>query len=142
MNPFKKKYNFIYLLCLLIHSSQTIADQCPSPEIIKDRKISRDYDWSIDEKRSLEDVLSIEKLYSVRIKNKGEFVACYYSASKNLLRLDGAPFDKECVINKKDGNWIVSEKGEQVCKEEDLNLCHYEIHCEESNDYNNDQEQE
>ncbi len=132
MNLFKKNYNFIYLLCLVMNSGQVIADQCPSPEIIKERNISREYDWSIDARRTLDDVLSIEKLYSVRIKNKGEFIACYYSGSKNLVRLDGASLKKECVINKTSGSWDISDKGEQVCKEEDLNLCHYEIECEES----------
>jgi len=136
MNSFKKKYNLICLFCFFINSGLVIADQCPSPEIIKDREISREYEWTIDERRSLNDVLSVEKLYSVRIKNKGEFIACYYSGSKNLLRLDGAPVKKECVVNEKSGSWESSENGEQVCKEEDLNLCHYEIHCEESNENN------
>jgi hypothetical protein len=136
MNSFKKKYNFIYLSYLFINPSLVIADQCPSPEIIKERKISRAYEWTIDERRSLDDVLSVEKLYSVRIKNKGEFIACYYSGSKNLLRLDGTSLKKECVVKKKSGNWDFSENGEQVCKEENLNLCHYEIHCEESSENN------
>lgn len=119
-----------------MNSSLVIAAQCPGPEIIKQRKISRDYDWTIDERRSLEDVLSVKKLYSVRIKNKGEFIACYYSDTKSLLRLDGSSLKKECVINKKSGSWIFSENGEQVCKEEDLNLCVYEIHCDESSENN------
>lgn len=129
MNLFKKKYNLICLLYLFIYSSLVLAEQCPSAETVKERKISRDYEWSIDERRSLDDVLSVEKLYSVRIKNKGEFIACYYSSNKNLLRLDGAPLDKDCTINEKSGVWESSENGEQVCKEEDLNLCVYEIHC-------------
>ena len=139
MNSFKKKNNFIYFIYfiyLLVNSGLVLADQCPTPEIIKDRKISRDYEWTIDERRSLDDVLSVEKLYSVRIKNKGEFIACYYSGGKNLLRLDGTSVEKECVVNKKSGSWEFSENGEQICKEEDLNLCHYEIHCEESNENN------
>lgn len=136
MNSFKKKFNFICLLCFFINSGPAIADQCPTVEIIKERKISRDYEWTIDERRSLDDVLSVEKLYSVRIKNKGEFIACYYSGSKNLLRLDGTSLKKECVLNKTSGRWEFSENGEQVCKEEDLNLCHYEINCEGLNEDN------
>ena len=134
MNSFKNNYNFICFLWLSISPVLVIADQCPSPEIIKERKISRDYEWTINEKRSLDDVLSVEKLYSVRIKNKGEFVACYYSGSKNLLRLDGSPIEEECVINKSSGSWEFLENGEQICKEEDLNLCQYEIHCEGLNE--------
>lgn len=132
MNCFKKKYNFIFLLCFFINSNLAIADQCPTAEIVKERKISRDYEWMIDERRSLDDVLSVEKLYSVRIKNKGEFIACYYSGEKNLVRLDGSSLKKDCVVNKKSGNWEEAENGEQVCKEEDLNLCVYEIHCKKS----------
>jgi hypothetical protein len=136
MNAFKKKYNLIYLLCLSINCEIVSADQCPTPEVIKERKILQDIEWTIDERRSLDDVLAVEKLYSVRIKNKGEFIACYYSGSKNLLRLDGSSFNEGCVVNKKSGRWEHSENGEQVCKEEDLNLCHYEIHCEKSSENN------
>ncbi|HIF50769.1 MAG TPA: hypothetical protein EYQ42_04445 [Thiotrichaceae bacterium] len=129
-----KKNTIFYVLFLLpANINYVFADQCPTAEIIKERKISRDYEWTIDERRSLNDVLSVEKLYSVRIKNKGEFIACYYSGSKKLLRLDGIYFDKECLLNKKSGNWVVSESGEQICREEDLSLCLYEINCDVSN---------
>lgn len=106
-----------------------LADQCPSAELVKERKISREYDWTIDERRSLQDVLAVERLYSVRIKNKGEFVACFYSSNHQLLRLDGAALEKDCVINNNSGNWVESENGEQVCNEKDLSLCKYEINC-------------
>jgi hypothetical protein len=129
MNCFKKKYNLICLFGLLAHSGFVLADQCPSTEIIKKREISREYDWSIDERRTLDDLLAVDKLYSVRIKNKGEFIACYYSSNKVLLRLDGAPLEKGCLVNKKSGNWYSAENSELVCKEEDLNQCIYEIHC-------------
>lgn len=132
MNHLKTKYNLIWLVCFYINSGLAIADQCPSIEFIKERKISRAYDWSIDERRSIDDLLSVNKLYSVRIKNKGEFVACYYSASKTTLRLDGAANKEDCLINKTSGLWEISESGELVCKEDDLNLCLYEIVCEKS----------
>ncbi|MCZ6803830.1 MAG: hypothetical protein O7D86_07835 [Proteobacteria bacterium] len=109
-----------------------MADQCPTPEIIKDRMISRDYEWTIDERRTLDDVLSVEKLYSIRIKNKGEFIACSYSGSKNLLRLDGKPVKEGCSVNKSSGNWELAENGEQICKEAELGLCVYDINCKES----------
>jgi len=128
----KKSYKFICLLCIFINPRQLIADQCPTPEIIKDRKISRDYEWTIDERRSLDDVLAVENLYSVRIKNKDEFIACFYSGSKNLLRLDGKPVKEGCVVNKKSGSWELVENGEKVCKETDLGLCVYDIYCGKS----------
>lgn len=107
-----------------------MADQCPTAEIVKERKISREYEWSIDERRSLKDVLTVEKLYSVRIKNRGEFVACYYTGNNRLLRLDGAPIEDNCIINKKSDGWIESDNGEQVCKESDLSQCIYAMDCE------------
>lgn len=107
-----------------------MADQCPSAETVKERKISREYDWSIDERRTLEDVLAVEKLYSVRIKNHGEFVACYYTSNNRSLRLDGAAIKENCTIKIKSDNWFESENGEQVCKEIDLSQCVYEMHCQ------------
>lgn len=130
MNCFSRNYNFISIFLFFININVVNADQCPSAQIVKERKISREYDWSIDERRSLEDVLAVEKLYSVRIKNRGEFVACYYSGNDQLLRLDGASLEKECLIKNKSGNWIKAENGERICKEEDLSQCIYEIHCE------------
>ena len=111
-----------------------LADQCPSAETVKQRKISRDYDWSIDERLSIDDVLSVEKLYSVRIKNGGEFVACYYSGSRRLVRLDGAGMKNDCIINVKSGEWVAAENNEQLCKEADLNQCLYEIQCKKDNE--------
>ena len=132
MNFLKLKYNLICLLCFFINSNLVMADQCPSAEIIKKRQISQAYDWSIDERLSLDDLFTVKKLYSVRIKNKGEFVACSYSGAKNTIRLDGAALSKECMVTKTSGLWELSENGEQVCKEDDLNLCVYEIHCEKT----------
>lgn len=129
MNCFSKNYNFISILFFFLNINIATADQCPSAETVIERKISREYDWSIDEKRSLEDVLAVEKLYSVSIMNRGEFVACYYMSKNRSLRLDGTAIEENCIINKKSGNWIDSEGGEQVCKELDLNKCIYEIHC-------------
>lgn len=109
-----------------------MAEQCPSPEKIKERKINRDYEWTIGERRTLEDVLSVEKLYSVRIKNEAEYVACYYSGSKSLLRLDGKPLKQPCIISGISGRWELTNSNEYVCKEDDLALCEYDIKCEES----------
>lgn len=112
-------------------SQPLFADQCPTPDIIKERNISRDYEWTLDERMTLDDVLSVEKLYSVRIKNKGEFIACYYSGSKGLLRLDGKPEKDDCGISKGAGSWEVANNGEEICKEQDLTLCMHDIICPE-----------
>ncbi len=75
-------------------------------------------------------MLAVEKLYSVRIKNRGEFVACYYTSNNRSLRLDGAAIEENCIINKKSGDWVELENQEQVCKEPDLRQCNYEMDCE------------
>ena len=130
MNFFSKNYNFIFVLLFILNINAVSADECPTAEIVKERKISQKYDWSIDERRSLKDVLAVEKLYSVRIKNQGEFVACYYTGENGLLRLDGGVFDENCLINQKSGDWIKTEKDEYICNELDVSQCSFEIHCE------------
>ena len=120
-----------FVLCFIVLSNIAFADVCPTPKIIKDREISRDYEWTLDERKTLDDVLAVEQLYSVRIKNNGEFVACYYSSPRGLLRLDGKPEKEGCSLKIKQGNWASLETGEAICKEEKLALCHYEISCGE-----------
>lgn len=116
------------------YSQPASADRCPSPDIIKDRKISREYAWLIDERRSLEDVLIVERLYSVRIKNKGEFASCYYSADQHLLQMDARPLKPGCIVIEYGGKWKVVNSAEKVCAEEDVYQCQYAIYCDESSD--------
>lgn len=118
------------LLWVFLNTGLVKADHCPSPETIKERKISRDYEWTIDERRTLDDVLAVEKLYSVRIKNQGEFIACYYSGGNRLLRLDGKPEKDNCLVNNSDGNWNRIGDSETVCEENDIALCEYQIKCD------------
>ena len=121
----------VIFLSLLYLSDTVIADGCPPAQIVKDRKISRDYEWTLDERKTLDDVLAVERLYSVRIKNKGEFVACYYSGKTGLLRLDAKPEKEGCIIAIKTGEWTALDTGEALCVEDNLQLCHYEISCKE-----------
>lgn len=125
------KYRYIYSVMLLVYSGLLFAEQCPTPDKIKARNISREYDWTINERRTLEDVLSVEKLYSVRIKNKAEYIACSYSGGRGLLRLDGKPLKQSCLVAEISGRWKSIENGEQICVEEDLGKCEYAIKCEE-----------
>ena len=117
---FLNKYRYIYFIILSISPCLLFADQCPTPEKIKERNISREYDWTINERRTLEDVLSVEELYSVRINNKAEYIACYYSGSRSLLRLDGKPLKQTCGVKKISGRWEATENDEQICLEDDL----------------------
>ena len=126
------KMKSIIGILLFLYSNFIFAEQCPTPQIIKDRKISRDFEWTLDERMTLEHVLAVEKLYSVRIKNDGEFIACYYSGHKGLLRLDGKPEGDSCRLQKETGNWDLVNNNEQICKEADLSLCLFSIICAES----------
>ncbi len=123
------KYRYIYFIILSIIPSFLLADQCPTPEKIKERNISREYDWTINERRTLKDVLSVEKLYSVRINNKAEYIACYYSGSRSLLRLDGKPLKQPCSVKEISGRWKLTENDEQICLEDDLGKCEYDMKC-------------
>ncbi len=120
------------IVLMLIAINAVYADQCPTPDIIKERKISRAYDWTIDERRTLEDLLAVEELYSVRIKNNGEFAACYYSSPGQLLRLDAKPLKEDCTVAKYEGNWADSSASEQVCNEPDVYQCRFAIYCDET----------
>ncbi len=121
------------LLCLASFvSSSVYADKCPAPDIIVERKISREYEWTIDERRTLEDVLAVEKLYSVRIKNNGEFIACYYATGKTLLRMDAKPMKTGCVVIEYGGKWSQVDAAERVCAEADSYDCQFAIYCDET----------
>lgn len=126
----KTNLKITVLLGVFLNTGLVMADQCPSPEVIKERKISRDYEWTIDERRTLDDVLAVEKLYSARIKNQGEFIACYYSGGKQLLRLDGKPEKKDCWVAESNGKWNTIGEVETVCGEHDITLCQFNIKCE------------
>lgn len=130
------KYRYFYFLILLINPSLLFADQCPTPEKIKERDITREYDWTINERRTLEDVLSVEKLYSVRINNQAEYIACYYSGSRSLLRLDGKPLKQPCRVKEISGRWELTENDEQICLEDDLGKCEYDIKCDDEKEVN------
>lgn len=125
------KYQYLYFLFLSINPSLLIADQCPTPEKIKERNISREYDWTINERRTLEDLLSVKKLYSVRINNEAEYIACYYSGNRILLRLDGKPLKQPCSVKEISGRWELTENDEQICIEDDLDKCEYVMKCDE-----------
>jgi hypothetical protein len=133
MNFFTKD-QCIYFIILSVIPSLLFADQCPTPEKIIKRNISREYDWSINERRTLEDVLSVEKLYSVRIRNEAEYIACYYSGSRSLLRLDGIPLKQPCRVKEITGRWESAENGDQICLEDDLEKCEYEMKCDDIED--------
>ncbi len=100
--------------------------------MIKERKISRKYEWWIDERRDLDDVLTVEKLYSVRIKEQDKYVACYYSARGLIIQMDAAPAESECGVIEYKGQWDTVNDAERVCNEEDPFACQFAIYCDET----------
>ena len=105
------------------------AERCATPQEVKDRLISPDYEWSVNEEVSLDGLLSVQHLYAVSIENYGEFVACKYEAPQQYIRLDGAPKEGSCPVQALSDNWFVSEHGRTVCEEEDLTLCRFDFGC-------------
>ncbi len=120
---------WICLSFVLLIMSNAQAERCATPIELKERRISPDYEWSVNEEVTLESLLAVQKLYAVTIENYGEFVACKYEAPQQYIRLDGAPKKSKCPIRVLSDNWFISERGQTVCSEEDYTLCHFEAAC-------------
>ncbi|MEM6998576.1 MAG: hypothetical protein AAF419_01900 [Pseudomonadota bacterium] len=115
----------------MLFTPTAFADQCPTVDMIKERKISREYEWWIEERRSLEEILSVQKLYSVRIKEKGKFVSCHYQADKLLIAMEAAPIKAHCTVTQYKGDWKNVNEIETVCTETDPFACLFAIYCDE-----------
>lgn len=109
--------------------STAYAERCATPEEVRGRKISPDYEWSVNEEVTLDGILSVKQLYAVSIENYGEFVACKYEASQQYIRLDGVPKKNSCPIQTLSNNWFISDHGQTVCEEEDITLCRFGFGC-------------
>jgi len=107
----------------------THADECPMPDVVIERKISNDYEWTVDERVSLENILAVKRLIAVRIKDNGEYMSCKYTTGRQLVRLYGIPKTDKCVIKIASGEWISTDTGELVCQEKDITLCIFDIEC-------------
>ena len=116
---------------LTLFSTNLIAERCPTPEEVRNREITREYEWTVNEEVSLQALLSVTTLYAVQIENYGEFIACKYEANQQFIRLDGVPAKKRCPIQAISEEWFQSEGGQSVCDEKDLKLCLFEFHCAE-----------
>ncbi|NIQ17085.1 MAG: hypothetical protein GTO02_22685, partial [Candidatus Dadabacteria bacterium] len=83
---------FLSSRCLLFVSMAfftpfVLADSCPSIKDITYRLISKDYEWTVDEGVTLNNLLSVEQLIAVSIENNGEFVSCKYKYKEKFLKL-------------------------------------------------------
>jgi hypothetical protein len=120
---------WIRAVLLVIVMPDAFADKCPTPDEVRERKISMNYEWTVDERVSLENILSVKRLIAVRIKNDGEYMSCRYTTEKQLVRLDGLPKSDKCVIKISSGEWISTDTGELVCQEKNIALCLFDIEC-------------
>lgn len=114
---------------MIIAASGAQAERCATPDEVRDRNISPDYEWSVNESVTLEGILSVRRLYAVTIENYGEFVACKYEANQQYIRLDGAPKNNKCPIQVISDNWFASASGQTVCEESDITLCRFGPSC-------------
>ncbi len=130
MQPVKTGFRLVFF-CLPLLSLSVFADSCPSADAVKARKVSRVYAWYIDERRTLEDVLAVKKLYSARLKNNGEYVRCYYSGNGRLLEMDAWPLESDCSVIKYEGEWQQVIKDELVCVDDDMSRCQFAIYCDQ-----------
>lgn len=119
----------ISFLSIFMVTGNVCADRCPTPDEVRERKISQDYEWTVDDRVTLDGLLSVKQLYAVRIKDNGRFVSCNYSTEKRLISLDGLPNKGECSIVTSVGEWHGTENGELVCQEKDSTQCHFQFEC-------------
>jgi hypothetical protein len=112
--------------------SYTQADICPTAEEVRDKKISRNYDWAVTENTTLEELLSVKELYSVRIMDYDAYVSCRYTSMKWPVTLDGNPLESTCRIEPDAGEWTSTDSGDLVCREKDVTKCGFKIECRES----------
>ena len=124
------KGNGILFLCVVLVIPTAYADRCPTPDEIRGRTIAKDYDWTVNERTSLENILSVKQSIAVRVMKNGEFVSCRYTTERQLIRLDGVPVQEKCVITVSSGDWINTTTGESVCQEEDTMQCLFNIECQ------------
>ena len=120
------------LICLVLYVfviPVAVADNCPTPDEVRERKISENYEWTVDERVSLENILSVKRLIAVRIINDGEYMSCKYTTEKQLVVLYGLPKSDKCVINISSGEWISTDTGERVCQEKNITLCLFDVEC-------------
>ena len=110
-----------------------LADQCPTPEQVREREISRDYDWSVGETVTLDMLLEITELQKVSLNNHGEFISCHYLSGQLPVRMDGAALKPNCFVYRLSEEWIPMPGGVLSCNEAEPVNCRFQIRCFESN---------
>jgi hypothetical protein len=115
--------------CLVIFPEVLLAGNCPDPETIRLRELSRELEWTVDGQTTLDELLAVKSLYAVRISNYGEYVSCYYTTDEWTVKLDAKPVSIGCLIMPDSGRWTSTDSGQLVCREEDINRCGFRFEC-------------
>ena len=114
---------------LVVFPEVLLAGNCPDPETIRLRELSRELEWTVDGQTTLDELLAVISLYAVRISNYGEYVSCYYTTDEWTVKLDAKPVTIGCLIMPDAGRWTSTDSGQLVCQEEDVNRCGFRIEC-------------
>ena len=123
------RYNFLLLL-VFFFVPEVFSDSCPTPDMLRERKIPGQYEWTVQEGVTLDNVLGAQQLYAVRIFNFDEYVSCRYTTGKWPVKLDGKPVKNKCHLMPDAGEWTGTDSGTLVCQEKDLFKCGFRINCE------------
>ena len=117
----------LIILCLYANGN-VYAFSCPSPEEIRERKISRDFEWTVNDDTSLDDMLSVTRLIAISIENQLEYVSCKYKIDSKFIKLDGKPVSENCSISISSGSWL-THGNRKICSEKELDQCLFDIDC-------------
>lgn len=117
---------------VLLFTSNVIADSCPTPEEIRDRTISKQYEWTVDENTTLKELLAVKQLYAVRIMDYGDYVSCRYSTKQWPVTLDGKPKGRDCELTPLAGEWTSTDSGHLVCREKEVTQCGFKFDCKDT----------
>ena len=117
-------------ILLFLPVSNVFPENCPTPEKIRARNISSQYEWTVQEGVTLENLLSVQQLYSVRIINFDDYISCRYSTGKWPVKLDGKPVNDKCHVLPEAGEWHGTDSGSLVCQEKDPVKCGFRMECE------------
>ena len=117
-------------IIFILLMTNTQADVCPTAEEIRDRKISKSYDWAVGENTTLKELLSVKTLYAVRIMDFDSYISCRYTTEKWPVILDGTPRAEQCRVMPTGGEWTGTDSGQLVCREKDVTRCGFKLDCE------------
>jgi hypothetical protein len=117
------------LFLLFFHMLDVSSETCPTPEKIRERNISKQYEWTVQEGVTLDNLLSVQRLYAVRIINFDDYISCRYTTGKWPVKLDGKPVNNKCHLLPDAGEWRSTDSGSLVCQEKDPVQCGFSMDC-------------